>query len=345
MGDIELLSWNYKDTPDTFSEIIKHDYQYFESMMESRSIKNYVILVTCNRIEIYFRPGQILMCSIEGSLYLEYPESIKHLFMVASGLESMAIGENDILRQIKSSFDIASKKGKLDKFLSYTFRKALSVGKDVRTLTTISHGKTSLSSISLDIIESQYGLAGKKLCIIGTGKMATAMLNYLAGSRTTITVAGRSVEHARDLAIKYGADYSDISNIPSLIKSNEIIIAGTSSKNYIIRAEDYSAINENKIMIDLSNPPNIEQAMNEYIAFYDLDRIYSISKETREHRKLEIKKAEEIVENELVLYTSKINEMKSDDIIAAFYKFANSHRFKTRSHHKQVFYRFRIFKI
>lgn len=323
MGDIELLSWNYKDTPDTFSEIIKHDYRYFESMMESRSIKNYVILVTCNRIEIYFRPEQILMGSIEGSLYLEYPESVKHLFMVASGLESMAIGENDILRQIKSSFDIASKRGKLDKFLSYTFRKALSVGKDVRTLTDISHGKTSLSSISLDIIQNQYGLAGKKLCIIGTGKMATALLNYLAGSKTNITVAGRSVEHARELAIKYGADYSDTSNIPSLIKSNEIIIAATSSKNYIIRAEDYSAINENKIIIDLSNPPNIEQTMNEYIAFYDLDRIYSISKETREHRKLEITKAEEIVENELTLYTSKINEMKSDDIIAAFYKFAN----------------------
>ncbi len=323
MGDTELLSWNYKDTPDSFTEIIRHDYQYFESMMESRSIKNYVILITCNRVEIYFQPDQKLIGSIEGSVHMEYPESIRHLFLVASGLESMAIGENDILRQIKSSIDIASKRGKVDKFLSYTFRKTLSVGKYVRTFTDISHGKTSISTISLDIIEKQYGLAGKKLCIIGTGKMATALLNYLAGSKAVVTVAGRSMDHARELAIKYGTYYSDISNINDLIKSNQIIITATSSKNYIIEDADYSTVTETKVMIDLSNPPNIEQTENPFIALYDLNRIYNISKETREHRKLEIKKAEEIVEDELSLYVSKINEMKSDEIISAFYKFAN----------------------
>jgi glutamyl-tRNA reductase len=323
MGEIELLSWNYKDTPDSFTEIIKHDYQYFESMMKTKSIEKYVVLITCNRVEIYFQPGEQFIDGIEGSIHLAYPDSIRHLFMVASGLESMALGENDILRQIKSSFDIASKKGKLDKFLSYTMRKALSVGKDVRTHTDISHGKTSLSSISLEIIEKQYGLAGKKLCIIGTGKMATALLNYLAGSKAVVTVAGRTIEHARNLAIKYGAYYSDISNLTDLIKSNQIIIAATSSKNYIIKNSNYSSIKDNKIMIDLSNPPNIEQTDNRLIVFYDLDKIYNISKETREHRKLEIKRSEEIVENELSLYTSRINEMKSDDIISAFYKFAN----------------------
>ena len=322
MEDIELLSWNYKDTPDHFAEIIKHDYQHFESMMESRSIKKYVILITCNRVEIYFRSEKPILGNIEGSIHLEYPESVRHLFLVSSGLESMALGENDILRQIKSSYDLSTKRGKSDKFLSYTFQKAISVGKNVRTMTGISHGKTSLSSISLDIIDKEYGLSGKNICIIGTGKMANALLNYLAGSGEEVTVAGRSIDHARNLAIKYGANYSDLSNINGLIKSNQIIIAATSSRHYIINNCDYSEVNEYKILIDLSNPPNIEPTDNPFITIYDLDRIYSISRETREHRKLEIIKSKEIVENQLRLYTSKINEMKSDEIISTFYKFA-----------------------
>lgn len=322
MEDIELLSWNYKDTPDRFAEIIKHDYQYFESMMEFRSIKKYVILITCNRVEIYFRSEKPILGSIDGSMHLEYPESIRHLFLVSSGLESMALGENDILRQIKSSYDLSTKRGKSDKFLSYTFQKAISVGKDVRTMTGISHGKTSLSSITLDIIESKYGLSGKRICIIGTGKMATALLNYLAGSGVEVTVAGRSLDHARNLAIKYGAAYSGLSDIDNIIKSNQIIIAATSSKQYIINNSDYSGVDSDKILIDLSNPPNIEKTQNPFIKLYDLERIYNISKDTRKHRELEVKKAEEIVENQLSLYASKINEMKSDEIISTFYKFA-----------------------
>jgi glutamyl-tRNA reductase len=322
MGDIELLSWNYKDTPNEFSSLIKKDYQYFEAMMESRSINRYVILITCNRVEIYFRPEKPFMDSIEGSMHLEYPESVKHLFMVASGLESMALGENDILRQIKSAYDLATKRGKTDKFLSYTFQKALSVGKDVRTRTNISQGKTSLSSISLEIIEKEYGISNKKICIIGTGKMATALLNYLKLSNSIITVAGRTLDHARALAIKYGAYYTDLNNLDKIIDSNQIIITATSSKQYIIRKEHYSGVIEDKIFIDLSNPPNIEKTDNPLIKLYDLDRIYNISIETRNKRRLEIKKAEDIVKTELELYSDKINQIKSDEIISAFYKFA-----------------------
>ncbi len=323
MGDIELLSWNYKDTPELFSSLIKKDYQYFENMMESRTINKYIILITCNRVEIYFRPETSIAGTIEGAVHLEYPDSVNHLFKVASGLESMALGENDILRQIKSAYDLSNKRGKSDKFLSYTFQKALSVGKDVRTMTDIAHGKTSLASISLQIIEKEYGISAKKICIIGTGKMATALLNYLAGSGSTITVAGRNIDHSRELAIKHGAYYCGISNISELINSNQIIITATSSKQYIIKKEDYLNADKDKIFIDLSNPPNIEKANNIAIKLYDLDRIYSKALETRKQRRMEIKKAEDIVKNEFALYSNKINEMKSDEIISAFYKFAD----------------------
>ena len=322
MGDIELLSWNYKDTPETFNEVIKHDPSYFETIMEQNGIGKYVLLITCNRVEIYFSSeGRIPIIS-ENPVYVEYPASVKHLFMVSSGLESMALGENDILRQIKSAYDLSTKRKHIDKFLSYTFQKALSVGKDVRTQTDISHGKTSLSTISLDIVEKQYGLKGKKIGIIGTGKMAVSLLNYLSRSESTVTVYGRSLDHARNLAILYGASYSDLSSIPELIKSNDIVIAATSSKKYIIKKTDLNDIHGNKIMVDLSNPPNIENGLPDNVSLYNLDMIYKISSETKGQRMKEIQRSKEIIENELELYKDRINQMKSDDIISMFYRYS-----------------------
>ena len=322
MGDIELLSWNYKDTPETFNEVIKHDPSYFETIMEQNGIGKYVLLITCNRVEIYFSSEGKIPIIPENPVYVEYPESVKHLFMVSSGLESMALGENDILRQIKSAYDLSTKRKHIDKFLSYTFQKALSVGKDVRTQTDISHGKTSLSTISLDIVEKQYGLKGKKIGIIGTGKMAVSILNYLSRSGSIVTVYGRSLDHARNLAILYGASYADLSDISELIKLNDIVIAATSSKKYIIKKTDLNGIHGNKIMVDLSNPPNIENGLPDNVSLYDLDMIYKISSETKGQRMKEIQRSKEIIENELELYKDRINQMKSDDIISMFYRYS-----------------------
>ncbi len=322
MVDINLLTWNYKDTPDTFDSMIKYDYSYFEDLMQNNNIKHYVILITCNRIEIYFEGNEIY--NSYNALPLGYPESIEHLFYVSSGLESMSIGENDILRQIKDSLDLSKNRGHTNKFLYFTFQKALSIGKDVRTKTNISKGKTSLSTISLDILNKKYDINNKKLLVIGTGKMAVALLNYLKGSNIKTTVAGRNKDHAEELAIKYGAFYSGLSDIKSLIKNNDIIITVTSSKNHIIKKEDLDEIDGDKILIDLSNPANIEKMNKNNIDLYDLDSIYSISKITGEERKNEIRKVKKIIDDELVLYQQKINEMKSDDIISTFYKFAES---------------------
>ncbi len=320
MEDINLITWNYKDNPDSFSRAIKNDYSYFENIMEKNNLRHYAILATCNRIEIYYM-GDMDIKNLDSPIYIAYPDSIKHLLRVSAGLESMAIGENDILRQIKDAFELASKRGHSDKFLSYTFQKVLSTGKEIRTNTDIAHGKTSISTISLDIIDSQYSLGKKNICIIGTGKMATSLLNYLAGFKGKVTVAGRSLDRARNLAIKYGAYYNTIGDIQSLLNDNDIIITATSSKSFLIRDTDLNNIS-GKILIDLSSPPNIEKLSNKNNILYDLDKIYEISSASREHREKEISHAEEILNEELISYTTRINEMKSDDVIAAFYKFA-----------------------
>ena len=322
MGDIELLSWNYKDTPETFNTVIKHDPSYFESIMEENDIQKYVLLITCNRVELYFSSEGKIPIIPENPVYIKYPESIRHLFLVSSGLESMALGENDILRQIKNAYDLSTKRKHMDKFLSYTFQKALSVGKDVRTQTDISHGKTSLSTISLDILEKQYSLKGKKIGIIGTGKMAVSLLNYLSGSGSEVTVYGRSIDHSRNLAVLYGSSYSDLSDISELIKSNDIIIAATSSKNYIIKRSDVENIDGEKIIVDLSNPPNIEKDLPGNVSLYDLDMIYKISSETKGQRKKEIQRSKEIIDGEMEIYRDRINQMKSDDIISMFYRYS-----------------------
>ncbi len=320
MEDINLLSWNYKDTPEEFNAMIKRDFSYFENLMLNSNIKNFIILITCNRVEIYFRGD---LKPDKNVSYVKYPNSIKHLFYVSSGLESMLIGENNILKQIKDSLEIARKRGSSDKFLDFAFQKALSLGKSVRTKTDISRGKTSLSSIGLDLINKNYGLQ-KKICIIGTGKMAESLLSYLKDEKGDVTVAGRNIDHARNLAMDYGANYIDLSNILSLVDNHDIIITATSSKKYIIDKNMVEKINGKKIFLDISNPPNIEKIERDDLKILNLESIKEVAEDTIKQRKEEIKKSENIIKNELNLFMKKINEMHSDDIISYFYKFARN---------------------
>ncbi|KJE49444.1 MULTISPECIES: glutamyl-tRNA reductase [Acidiplasma] len=322
MSLIDLVSWNYKDTPEEFNKQVRNGYEYFEDLMIKNSIDNFVILITCNRIEIYFENKLQKEIPADGAIKLSYPESVFHLFNVSSGLESMVVGENDILRQIKDAADLSRKRMHMSKILDFTFQKALSIGKLVRTQTNIAHGKTSMAAIATDIIENKYN-SYHNLCIIGTGKMAESLLNYLKGNNgIKITVAGRNIEHAKDLAIRYGCYYSDLSDINGIVNKNDIIITATSSKKYIIDSGILAGINDKRILIDLSNPPNIEKIGRKNIEIYSFEDIGKISEETRKQRDIEIRKARSIIEDEFKLYEYKINQIRSDDIIAIFYKFA-----------------------
>ncbi|AAT43503.1 glutamyl-tRNA reductase [Picrophilus oshimae DSM 9789] len=324
MIPIYAITWNFRDTPEGFDKIVNNDYNYFESLCKKSSIDEFVILITCNRVEIYaYTRNEIDKDLFKDSLIYNYPESTMHLLRVASGLESMSIGENDIMRQVKEAYELSIKRKTSGKILSYIFKKALNVGKEVRTQTSISRGKTSIPAISLDICDNEYGINNKSILIIGNGKMATDFSRYLKEYRPgNVTIAGRSIDHARNLAVLYGYSYDSIKNLNNLIKNSDIIIAATSAGNYIVK--DLGDLARNKYFIDISKPENIDPEISKYARLLSINEIGKILKRNEDEKKGEVEIAEVIINQEQKTIDEKLKEMMLDDVIAMFYKFANN---------------------
>jgi len=189
-----------------------------------------LILSTCNRVELYFAmeigtapvsPPETDMITdflatfhgIDRSQFehwvyrLENRAAVEHLFRVASGLDSMVVGENEILGQLREAFRAAEEAGTVDSFLYRWAQRALQVGKLIRTRTKINEGAVSVSSVAVELAEKIFGrLAGEKVMVLGTGEMSELTLQNLreAGAEA-LYVMSRSEERGRSLAESYGA--------------------------------------------------------------------------------------------------------------------------------------------
>ncbi len=324
MMPIYAITWNFKDTPEGFDRVVNNNYDYFENLCKSSSMDEFVILITCNRVEIYtYSKIEPDKKQFKDALIYNYPESIRHLLRVASGLESMSIGENDIMRQVKEAYELSIKRKTSGKILSYIFKKALNVGKEVRTQTSISRGKTSIPAISLDICDNEYGINGKSILIIGNGKMATDFARYLREYKPdNVTIAGRSIDHAKNLAMLYGYSYDSIKNINDLIKKSDIIITATSAGDYIVK--DLGDLAKNKYFIDISKPENIDPKISKYARLLSINEIGKILKKNEDDKRSEMEVAEVIINQEQKTIDEKLKEIMLDDVISLFYKFANN---------------------
>ncbi len=321
MKTFNLISWDFKRNSDFFKLAILNGYDYWSSILDKAGIKSYVILITCNRVELYFRSENMPDIPVGGYITRTESDAIGHLLRVASGLDSMSVGENEIMRQIKEAYEYSVKSHKTDKLISFLFMKAINTGKLVRSKTAISKGKTSITAIAADIARDR--MKGKNILVIGTGFMGSELIKYIREFKdVSITVAGRNADHARNIADQYGIGYSDLSDISKLISKNDIIMTAVSVNKPIIN-KDNSA--PGKIFIDIGNPPNVDRNVAEKGSeIYSLDEIMEISRKNNEEKIMDIKDAEAIIEEEEKIISLKLKEMLVDDIFSQFYRFAES---------------------
>ncbi|MEM0156380.1 MAG: NAD(P)-binding domain-containing protein, partial [Thermoplasmataceae archaeon] len=207
--------------------------------------------------------------------------------------------------------------------ISVIFRKAISVGKKVRETTNISKGKVSLAAQTADILNS-YSQSKKNIMIIGTGKMATSIAKYLKKlSPESMSICGRTEGHAARLAASLGASYLLIDNVADGIAKNDVIIAVTSSKDYIVTPQNSGKSIESKIFMDLSNPRNIDPAISKSgCVLIDLEHIQPIIERNMNTKKAEVKLADRIVSEELDGFSRTLLEMEAEDFISDIYLFS-----------------------
>ena len=307
-----------------------------------------VILKTCNRVEVYLSTNNTYAAETELKNYLipsggeladfvriiDGRDSVKHLMKVASGIDSMIIGEDQILGQIKEAYDFALEEGTVCNKLGNVFRKVINVGKKVRTETSINNGMVSIGSAAVDLaVKLLVDLSDKTVLVIGAGETGTLVAKALAKRNLkAIFVANRTFDTAQKLAQQLGGEAIDYSKMPEYILKTDVIISATAAPHIIItKKEMESMLKERKIdhkllVIDIANPRDIEEDVKSIpmVDLFNIDSLKSKCESALTKRKEEIEKVENIINNELELFTLTCQKKNADEILKILYKDTNN---------------------
>ena len=281
-----------------------------------------VILSTCNRVEIYavssLEPAtafsslrQFLVTCHEYSdpltdeIYtLAEPHSLHHLFKVACGLDSMVLGETEILGQLKKAYDLALQHGHTGARINKAFQRAFNVAKQIRTETNIQRGSVSVGSVAVELAEKIFSeLKGCNVMVIGAGdtseKTARALLSRGAAS---LIVTNRSLERAEQLAKELGGRAIPFDDWSSAFQNVDVVISSTSAPHYILdraKLEPLMKLRRNRplFLVDLAVPRDIEPEINfmENVFLYNIDDLQTIAGDSLKQRQQEIARCEQII--------------------------------------------------
>jgi glutamyl-tRNA reductase len=281
-----------------------------------------VILSTCNRVEIYaatqLEPTKAFLelkqflttvhdyrDPLTDELYsLTEPQSIHHLFKVAGGLDSMVLGETEILGQLKQAYDLALKHGHTGARLNKAFQRAFNVAKHIRTETNIQRGSVSVASVAVELAEKIFNsLADRDVMVVGAGdtseKTARALMSR--GARSVV-VANRTYERAVTLATELGGRPVQFDDWAHEFAKIDIVISSTAAPHYILdraKLEPLMKLRRDRplLLIDIAVPRDIDPEVNflENVYLYNVDDLQSIADDYLTQRKDEIARCEAII--------------------------------------------------
>ena len=329
MGEIILYSWNMKDDPEKLNWALMNENWLRRRIIEDRGIRNFIILKTCNRLEYYFTshddtlPAEI---QIPPKIFIG-KLAVEHLFLVAAGLDSISVGESEILAQIKEAYQRSLKESFIGKDLQLVFRMAISAGKLSRTKTGISRGKTSIANLSVDLVRRDFNLGDMKTLLIGTGKMARKIANYLIDSNPkTLNIMGRNRTEGIKLAEELDCKFLEISKLHEMAAQYDLIITATSSTAPVLCARDFTIPGKRHVILDISNPPNVEQGVSELenLTVYSFNELEEIIRRNSEKKMDKIIQSEFIIREQIDVALKKLKELEADSMVEEYVRYSRS---------------------
>jgi glutamyl-tRNA reductase len=328
-GRILVLGWNFRGASGAVRERVAFTADEVRDglrrMLGDGLVSESVIVSTCHRSEIYGlgageRTGDELARFVSEWRGLDRAvleqsgfrrigaEAARHLFRVAAGLDSMALGESEVLGQVRQALSIARETGTTRAVLHRLFEGAVHAGKRVRTETEIAVHPLSLASIAVELADKVFGnLPERTLLLLGSGETAALFARHAleAGVRD-LRIANRTREHAVDLAARIGARVVAWEGVAKELPMADIVVGATASPDpVVLRADVDAAMRQRRgrpmFFLDLAMPLDIEPAVKDiYNVFvYDLDGLEEVATENRRRRVREVPRAEEILEEEL----------------------------------------------
>jgi glutamyl-tRNA reductase len=280
-----------------------------------------VVVSTCNRVEYYAAaedPGAALKTlgahvgNPSAFQQIRGDESLRHLFRVVSGIESMVLGETEILGQVKKAYQAAQEAGATSRHLNKLFQRAFSVAKEVRTHTSITRGAVSVGSAAVELAEKIFGRLGEcHVMILGAGETAemTARALQLRGAKA-IFVSNRTYERAHALAESLGGRAIHFEEWEREFDSLDIIIGSTGAPHAVVTAAKLSPLMKRRpdrslFCIDLAVPRDFEPAIEsiEGVYLYDIDALQGIANASMEVRRAELVKCEAMIERHVAEFS------------------------------------------
>jgi glutamyl-tRNA reductase len=281
-----------------------------------------LVVSTCNRVEVFVHAegeeaarGFFTTRSREAGdhVYVERGvEAVRHLFRVSASLDSMVVGEQQILGQVKEAYGLASAAQTAGPYLSRLCNRAFATAKRVRTETDIGKGATSMSQVAVELVEKIFGdLAGRAILLVGAGKMGALSAKALAVlGADRILVTNRSLERGLALAAQVGGLFRSWEELPRLLVEADVVIVSTGAPSYVVtKVGVHEAMRARRsrslCLIDLAVPRNVDPAcadLGEVFA-YDVDDMERVVAATQEARRGEALRAEAIVEAEVMAFT------------------------------------------
>ncbi len=282
-------------------------------------LEEVVLLSTCNRVEVYGTTPwvngnvhrifqQLTSTDLDVSPYLYIKEgeaAAQHLFSVASGLDSMVIGETEIIGQVKNAYEAAHTARLTGRTTNKLFQSAFRTAKEIRSRTNIGRGAVSVGSVAVELAEKIFdrNLSNKTVMIIGAGKMGEACIRHLAkqGARSVL-VSNRSFDRAQLLAGEFGGQAIRFEDCLTAMTEADIVVSSTGSPQTILHREDIARIMPARrgrplFLIDIAVPrdiaPDVQQLGNVFL--YNIDHLQTIVRENMRLREQELSHCREII--------------------------------------------------
>ena len=303
-----------------------------------------VILQTCNRIEIFLSSEEMpdeqeilnIWSSVTGFSKEEFSdnvelsfgqEAILHLLRLTSGLDSLVIGEDQILGQVRRSFEFSRSNGHSSSNLSLIFTKALKVGSKVRTTTRLNKGNVSIGSVAVNIAENYFDdLKSRSILIIGSGEGASLVAKSLKQREVKFMITSRTFERAKSFADTAGGHPIAFEGALSGLTKYDIVFVSTTAPYFLITYERISkamsARNKGMLVFDLSNPRTVEDQISTIkgIKLINMDQIAEIAENNLKLRKNEIASAERIIDKEVQSFADILKSKRVEQLIDSVFR-------------------------
>jgi glutamyl-tRNA reductase len=348
VSELLLLGTSHKTAPLALRERVAlpegRAERFMRELAEHPEIREAVVLSTCNRTELYvvvgdpveaettvlgmlarqagLRPTELL----DGIYSQRNCDAARHLYRVTSGLESMIVGEAEVQGQVKRAYETALAARTTGPLTNKLFRAALATGKRVRTETAIGAGGASIASVAVEAAWSALGeLASRHVLIIGAGETAELTAQALTQQGvSTMFVANRRRERAIALARRFGGSTIAFDRLPGELERADIVVASTASPHAIVGAEELSVVMAARagrplLLLDLAVPRDIDPdcASLSGVTLVDIDGLQAQVARTHHERRIEARRAEGIVEEEIQSFAGWLGTLEVLPTIAA----------------------------